>query len=100
MYSVYLALVALPYEADVQDCSNKAGRYARCLIDAHDLPAVVVVVEQPKTGICHAIVRVTYRRRDWYVDPTGGVISRKLAPHGTLLYTVSKEELYTNPEFR
>jgi hypothetical protein len=87
-----------PYELHVNDCSNKAGRYARAL-QAAGLDATVLLIRPnaapPQDQTLHAVVSVA----GLICDPTSGRVTRDLAAHGTLVATVTKDRLATDPEY-
>lgn len=98
LYHDFLDIVKQPNIANASDCSNKAGRYARCLIDVARLPAEVLVTATPK-GL-HAIVSVQYQGRTWYCDLTTGRAGCGPEFQGDVLWTVDDQSVYASPEFR
>lgn len=92
---VFEALVLQDYEEGTNDCSNKAGRYARALLAA-GIEAHVVYVH-PKTDNAmglHAVVRTG----DLICDPSTGKVSRNLADFGTYVGIVSAARLRADEE--
>lgn len=73
------------------DCSNKAGRYARVLHE-HGYQADVVVIKMtsPKyKGQMHAVVRT----EGMYVDPAFGKWSKNLNDFGEFRFTITQTAL-------
>ena len=79
------------------DCSNKAGRYARHLIENLGLDATVVVVRT--TRGTHAVTKMTVGSRVLYADPTSGRWGESLAAWGEPMWEVTRHDLYANREY-
>ena len=76
---------------NVNDCSNKAGRYCREL-RKHGYQADVVVIDMRGTrkSTLHAVVKVG---KDQYVDPTWGRTTKNLASLGDYRFTIKGDQL-------
>jgi hypothetical protein len=92
-----LALRRERYVLGRNDCSNKAGRYARLLIEEMDCEAAVIVVKTPKGT--HAVTRVSRNGETLYADPTSGRWSASLEDWGSAMYEVTRRDLYANREY-
>jgi hypothetical protein len=72
---------------DLNDCSNKAGRYLEALIqEGYD--AKIVVVKTPRNEM-HAVVRCEGK----YYDPTYGLVTTRLQRIGRYRFSVRFEDL-------
>lgn len=81
-------------ETGANDCSNKAGRYCRALLDAGHKDAVVIFVRPRGQQELHAIVYVA----GLYCDPSTGKVKRHLVDFGDKISEVSHWRLYRDEE--
>lgn len=71
------------------DCSNKAGRYAKALRE-NGYKADVVVVKMHRRGELHAIVKLD---NGMYYDPTFGTSGDKVERFGKYRFTIAYADL-------
>lgn len=91
---VFEALAIEPATLGTNDCSNKAGRYARALIAA-GIEAHVVYVRPPDPDAqLHAVVLAG----SLVCDPTSGKVSRDLADFGTFAFVINRDRLMRDQE--
>ena len=83
------------YEVGENDCSNKAGQYARACNAAGHHATVIIVRPPGEHQDLHAIVEVD----GLYCDPTTGRVTHALADHGERVTDVSAYHLNNDEEF-
>jgi hypothetical protein len=89
------ALAIEPYILHQNDCSNKAGRYARALLNAGYEAHVVLVQPTHPPGVgLHAVVLVG----DLYCDPSTGRVSRSVSDFGTIQSVCTARQLMYDEE--
>lgn len=96
--SKFFRLCNEKYIEDINDCSNKAGKYARHLIwNGYD--AKVIAVSNYRYKELHGIVKVKINNMNLYLDPTHCTYGFDLLNYWNFEFEVSTEQLYTNPSF-
>lgn len=84
------------YISGVYDCSNKAGKYARHLIDKGYKNTKIMIVSMPNYDNNHAIVEVTLNDGSLtYIDPTWCIYGPKAINSHKFEYYLNKEQLYS-----
>ncbi len=74
------------------DCSNKCGIYAREL-NRIGYKVEVIIILPHKGKYLHAVVKIIKDGRDYYLDPTVGIVNRDLNVMGLLIKVIPFKDL-------
>ncbi len=88
------------YEFGINDCSNKAGRLTRELRERGYSADVIIIDDNLTDQISHTIIRVKFRGKDFYLDPTKKECYWKIPDGFQIIKKVDDIELYHNLEYR
>ena len=84
-YNAFITIALRPYEIHVYDCSNKCADYAEALIAAGYPCEMVIVDDDDKDNLVHAILKTVIDGQVWYLDVTNFKWSRDIKKFGEFL---------------